>query len=179
MERRGPPGSPTGHGPVCARPWPRAAPATLVVTKLDRFGRSLTDARNIVEELTETGVKLNIGGFGARPDRPRSGDCCSNVRGMIAEFESDLIRMRTRDGMKASRPRVNCAANGPSSACPRGPPRRTLARRRQRRPRRHPQHASGPGVAWPTPTTHERRERFPQTIHRDGDRGQRDPSDHL
>jgi DNA invertase Pin-like site-specific DNA recombinase len=35
---------------------------TLVVTKPDRLARSLTDARNIVEELTEAGVKLNIGG---------------------------------------------------------------------------------------------------------------------
>src|SRR5664280_2810307 len=35
---------------------------TLVVTKLDRLACSLTDARNIVEELTEGGVKLNIGG---------------------------------------------------------------------------------------------------------------------
>src|ERR1700675_4949995 len=35
---------------------------TLVVTKLDRLARSLTDARNIVEELTTAGVKLNIGG---------------------------------------------------------------------------------------------------------------------
>ncbi len=37
---------------------------TLVVTKLDRLARSLTDARDIVEELTETDVKLNIGGSG-------------------------------------------------------------------------------------------------------------------
>src|SRR5450759_431306 len=36
--------------------------ATLVVTKLDRLARSVTDARDIVEELTEAGVKLNIGG---------------------------------------------------------------------------------------------------------------------
>lgn len=35
---------------------------TLVVTKLDRLARSLPDARDIVEELTEADVKLNIGG---------------------------------------------------------------------------------------------------------------------
>ncbi len=35
---------------------------TLVVTKLERLARSLTDARDIVEELTEAGVTLNIGG---------------------------------------------------------------------------------------------------------------------
>src|SRR6186997_3564820 len=35
---------------------------TLVVTKLDRLARSLPDARDIVEDLTEADVKLNIGG---------------------------------------------------------------------------------------------------------------------
>ena len=35
--------------------------STLVVTKLDRLARSLTDARNIAGELTNAGVKLNIG----------------------------------------------------------------------------------------------------------------------
>lgn len=32
------------------------------MTKLDRLARSLPDARDIVEELTEADVKLNIGG---------------------------------------------------------------------------------------------------------------------
>jgi DNA invertase Pin-like site-specific DNA recombinase len=43
---------------------------SLVVTKLDRLARSLTDARNIVEELTEAGVKLNIGGSVHHPTDP-------------------------------------------------------------------------------------------------------------
>jgi DNA invertase Pin-like site-specific DNA recombinase len=41
-----------------------------VVTKLDRLARSLTDARNIVEELTTAGVKLNIGGSLHDPTDP-------------------------------------------------------------------------------------------------------------
>ena len=75
---------------------------TLVVTKLDRLARSLTDARNIVEELTEAGVKLNIGGSVHDPTDP-VGRLLYNVLGMIAEFESDLIRMRTREGMKVAK----------------------------------------------------------------------------
>ena len=75
---------------------------TLVVTKLDRLARSLTDARNIVEELTEAGVKLNIGGSLHDPTDP-VGRMLFNVLGMIAEFESDLIRMRTREGMKVAK----------------------------------------------------------------------------
>ena len=75
---------------------------TLVVTKLDRLARSLTDARDIVEELAEAGVKLNIGGSIQDPTDP-VGRLLFNVLGMIAEFESDLIRMRTREGMKVAK----------------------------------------------------------------------------
>jgi DNA invertase Pin-like site-specific DNA recombinase len=75
---------------------------TLVVTKLDRLARSLTDARNIVEELTEAGVKLNIGGSLHDPTDP-VGRLLFNVLGMIAEFESDLIRSRTKEGMKVAK----------------------------------------------------------------------------
>jgi len=75
---------------------------TLVVTKLDRLARSLTDARNIVEELTASGVKLNIGGSVHDPNDP-VGRLLFDVLGMIAEFESDLIRTRTREGMKVAK----------------------------------------------------------------------------
>jgi len=75
---------------------------TLVVTKLDRLARSLTDARDIVAQLTEAGVKLNIGGSIHDPTDP-VGRLLFNVLAMIAEFESDLIRMRTREGMKVAK----------------------------------------------------------------------------
>lgn len=75
---------------------------TLVVTKLDRLARSVTDARDIVEELTATGVTLNIGGSLHDPTDP-IGRLLFNVLAMIAEFESDLIRMRTREGMKVAK----------------------------------------------------------------------------
>ena len=75
---------------------------TLVVTKLDRLARSLPDARDIAGELTSARVKLNIGGSVHDPDNP-VGRLLFNVLAMIAEFESDLIRMRTREGMKVAR----------------------------------------------------------------------------
>ena len=75
---------------------------TLVVTKLDRLARSLTDARDIVEELTIAGVTLNIGGSIHDPTDP-VGRLLFDVLVMIAEFESDLIRMRTREGMKVAK----------------------------------------------------------------------------
>ena len=33
----------------------------------------------------------------------RLDDCCSNVLAMVAEFESDLIRLRTREGMQVAK----------------------------------------------------------------------------
>jgi len=75
---------------------------TLVVTKLDRLARSLPDARDIVDELTGRQVKLNLGGSVHDPTDP-VGRLLFNVLAMVAEFESDLIRMRTREGMKVAR----------------------------------------------------------------------------
>jgi DNA invertase Pin-like site-specific DNA recombinase len=72
---------------------------TLVITKLDRLARSLPDARDIAEDLTRRGVKLNLGGSIYDPTDP-VGRLLFNVLGMVAEFESDLIRARTREGMK-------------------------------------------------------------------------------
>ncbi|MGQ0680643.1 MAG: recombinase family protein [Actinomycetota bacterium] len=75
---------------------------TLVVTKLDRLARSLPDARDIADELTGRQVKLNLGGSVYDPTDP-VGKLLFNVLGMVAEFESDLIRLRTRDGMQLAR----------------------------------------------------------------------------
>jgi len=75
---------------------------TLVVTKLDRLARSLPDARAIADELTQREVKLNLGGSVHDPTDP-VGRLLFNVLAMVAEFESDLIRMRTREGMKVAK----------------------------------------------------------------------------
>ena len=74
----------------------------LVVTKLDRLARSLPDARDIVEELTSRQVKLNLGGSVHDPTDP-VGRLLFNVLAMVAEFEADLIRARTREGMKVAK----------------------------------------------------------------------------
>jgi DNA invertase Pin-like site-specific DNA recombinase len=75
---------------------------TLVVTKLDRLARSLPDARAIADELTQREVKLNLGGSVHDPTDP-VGRLLFNVLAMVAEFESDLIRMRTKEGMKVAK----------------------------------------------------------------------------
>jgi DNA invertase Pin-like site-specific DNA recombinase len=59
---------------------------TLVVTKLDRLARSLPDARDILDELTERNVKLSLGGSIHDPTDP-VGRLLFNVLAMVAEFE--------------------------------------------------------------------------------------------
>ncbi|MDI3213760.1 recombinase family protein [Arthrobacter sp. AL12] len=75
---------------------------TLVVTKLDRLARSLRDAKDIVDELTRREVKLSIGGSVHDPTDP-VGRLLFNVLAMVAEFEADLIRARTREGMAVAK----------------------------------------------------------------------------
>jgi DNA invertase Pin-like site-specific DNA recombinase len=75
---------------------------TLVVTKLDRLARSLPDARAIADELTVRHVKLSLGGSVYDPTDP-VGRLLFNELAMVAEFEADLISMRTREGMKVAR----------------------------------------------------------------------------
>lgn len=75
---------------------------TLVVTKLDRLARSVPDACAVAQELEARRVKLNLGGSIHDPNDP-VGRLLFNVLTMIAEFEVDLIRMRTREGMAVAR----------------------------------------------------------------------------
>jgi DNA invertase Pin-like site-specific DNA recombinase len=73
-----------------------------VVTKLDRLARSLPDARAIADELTSRQVKLALGTSVHDPTDP-IGRLLFNVLAMVAEFEADLIRLRTREGMKVAK----------------------------------------------------------------------------
>ena len=67
------------------------------MTKLDRLARSLLDARDILDELTKRNVKLSLGGSIHNPTDP-VGRLLINVLAMVAEFESDLIRIRPGRG---------------------------------------------------------------------------------
>jgi DNA invertase Pin-like site-specific DNA recombinase len=55
-----------------------------------------------LEELTTHQVKLSLGGSVHDPSDP-VGRLLFNVLAMVAEFESDLIRLRTREGMQVAR----------------------------------------------------------------------------
>ncbi|MFJ3970473.1 recombinase family protein [Streptomyces parvus] len=75
---------------------------TLVVPKLDRLARSVPDARDIGDSLVTRGVALSLGGQLYDPNDPM-GKMFFNIRATFAEFEVDLLRMRTREGMAVAR----------------------------------------------------------------------------
>ena len=75
---------------------------TLVVPKLDRLARSVPDARDIGDTLAKRGVSLSLGGQIYDPDDPM-GKLFFNILATFAEFEVDLIRMRTREGMAVAK----------------------------------------------------------------------------
>jgi DNA invertase Pin-like site-specific DNA recombinase len=75
---------------------------TLVVPKLDRPARSVPDARAIGDSPAARGVRLSLGGAVYDPADPM-GKCFFNILATFAEFEVDLLRMRTREGMAVAR----------------------------------------------------------------------------
>ena len=73
-----------------------------MVPKLDRLARSVPDARAIGDSLSACGVRLSIGGTVHDPNDPM-GKMFFNILATFAEFEVDLLRMRTREGMAIAR----------------------------------------------------------------------------
>jgi DNA invertase Pin-like site-specific DNA recombinase len=91
----------TRPGPDQALAAVRAGDA-LVVPKLDRLARSVPAARPIGDALVQRGVKLSIGGTLYDPTDPM-GKMFFNIPATFAEFEVDLLKMRTREGMAVAR----------------------------------------------------------------------------
>ncbi len=73
-----------------------------VVPKVDRLARSVPDARTIGDSLVARGIKLSLGGQVHDPADPM-GKMFFNILATFAEFEVDLLRMRTREGMAVAR----------------------------------------------------------------------------
>ena len=91
-----------------------------MVTKLDRLARSLPDGRAIAAELTARQVRLRLGAWVYDPNDP-VGRLLFNVLAMVAEFESDLIRLRTKEGMRVAKAKGRLRGKHPSSTRGRKP----------------------------------------------------------
>lgn len=77
---------------------------TLVVTKLDRLGRSVRNLKEVAEGLQVRGIGLKALSQGIDTTTP-GGRLFFHMLAAIAEFEHDLIVERTQDGLAAARAR--------------------------------------------------------------------------
>lgn len=85
---------------------------TLVVWRLDRLGRSLTDLVQIVADLEQRGVY-----FESLTEQIETGSAAGKLQfhvfAALAEFERSLIRERTRAGLDAARARGRSGGRKP------------------------------------------------------------------
>lgn len=70
---------------------------TLIVTKLDRFARSMSHGSELVSELINKGIKVYILNIGVMDNTPSS-KLIRNIFFAFAEFERDMIVERTQEG---------------------------------------------------------------------------------
>lgn len=85
----------------------------LVVTALARLARSVPDARDIVDTLAAAGAMLRVGAdhycLGG-PDALSLCDCLA----LVADLETDLVRLRTREGMAEASARGHLRGRRPT-----------------------------------------------------------------
>jgi len=86
---------------------------TLTVTKLDRLARSVPDALGILGQLSASGVRFALGGSVYDWNNPFA-RMFLQILAVIAEFEADLIRQRTREGMDIARQKGKLRGKQPS-----------------------------------------------------------------
>jgi len=79
---------------------------TLIVTKLDRIARSVTQGNELINELLENGIIVNVLNIGII-DNSTMGKLLRNILFSFAEFERDMIIERTQSGKEIARQNPN------------------------------------------------------------------------
>lgn len=75
---------------------------TLIVTKLDRLGRSVAQASALITRLIDAGITINVLNVGVLSDDSVSA-LLRNILLSFAQFERDMIVERTREGRAIAR----------------------------------------------------------------------------
>lgn len=89
----------------------------LVVTKLDRFARSLSQGNETINQLLERGIRVNILNIGMLDNTPNS-KLIRNIFFSFAEFERDMIYERTQEGKALARQRGDFKEGRPRKFSP-------------------------------------------------------------
>ena len=75
---------------------------TIVVTKLDRFARSVVEGSMVIQSLQKRGIKIHVLNIGLIDDT-KMGNLLAHVVLSFAEFERDMIVERTQEGKARAR----------------------------------------------------------------------------
>ncbi len=78
---------------------------TLVVCKLDRIARSLSQGSELINKLIDKGIKINILNIGVMDNTPSS-RLTRNIFFAFAEYERDMIVERTSEGREIAKQKV-------------------------------------------------------------------------
>lgn len=87
---------------------------TLIVTKLDRFARSMTQGSELVNGLINKGIRVNILNIGIMDNTPAS-KLIRNIFFSFAEFERDMIVERTQEGKAIAKTKEGFTEGRPKS----------------------------------------------------------------
>lgn len=77
---------------------------TLVVAKLDRFARSVSQASDLITELIDKGVRVDVCNLGVL-DNSSMSTLMRNILLSFAQFERDMIVERTQEGKAIAKQR--------------------------------------------------------------------------
>lgn len=75
----------------------------IIVTKLDRFARNTGEDLQVIQQLFENQVKINILNIGTIDDTPVGRLIFFTVFSAFAQFERDMIVIRTQEGKSYAR----------------------------------------------------------------------------
>ena len=89
----------------------------LIVSKLDRLGRSLSKTSELITELLERGVTINILNLGVLSNNSVN-TLMRNVLLAFAQFERDMIVERTSEGKAIAREREGYREGRPTKEIP-------------------------------------------------------------
>lgn len=79
---------------------------TLIVTRLDRFARSVSQASELIIRLIDKGIRLNVFNLGILDNSSMSA-LMRNILLSFAQFERDMIVERTQDGKAIARQKAD------------------------------------------------------------------------